>query len=115
MPDKSWKKAERLVARKNKYKTSAYERGRRFEYRVRRQLKEEGYFVVRSAKSGTVCDLVALKKGEILLIQCKLNKKISKKEREELAKLAEQVGGKALLAYSERRKLKFEEVKGGVK
>lgn len=100
---------------KMKYKTSAYERGRKFEYRVRKHLRDEGYFVVRSAKSGTVCDLVALKKGEILLIQCKLNKKISRKEKEELAKLAEQVGGKALLAYSEKRKLKFEEIKEGIK
>jgi len=96
---------------KKKYKTSAYERGRRFEYRVRKYLKEKGYFVVRSAKSGTVCDLVALKKGKILLVQCKLNKKISRKEKEELAKLAEQVGGKAILAYSEKRRLKFKEIR----
>ena len=41
------------------------------EYRVKELLEDDGYFVVRSAGSGGVADLVALKPGQVLLVQCK--------------------------------------------
>jgi Holliday junction resolvase len=41
------------------------------ENRVRALLEDDGYFVVRSAGSGGVADLVALKPGQVLLVQCK--------------------------------------------
>ena len=45
--------------------------GRVRENRVKDLLEEDGYFVVRSAGSGGVADLVALKPGQVLLIQVK--------------------------------------------
>jgi Holliday junction resolvase len=41
------------------------------ENRVKELLEDDGYFVVRSAGSGGVADLVALKRGQVLLIQVK--------------------------------------------
>ena len=41
------------------------------ENRVRALLEDDGYFVVRSAGSGGVADLVALKPGQVLLVQVK--------------------------------------------
>jgi Holliday junction resolvase len=41
------------------------------ENRVKELLEDDGYFVVRSAGSGGVADLVALKPGQVLLVQCK--------------------------------------------
>jgi Holliday junction resolvase len=41
------------------------------ENRVKELLEDDGYFVVRSAGSGGVADLVALKPGQVLLIQVK--------------------------------------------
>ena len=41
------------------------------ERRVKELLEDDGYFVVRSAGSGGVADLVALKPGQVLLVQCK--------------------------------------------
>jgi Holliday junction resolvase len=41
------------------------------ENKVRALLEDDGYFVVRSAGSGGIADLVALKPGQVLLVQCK--------------------------------------------
>ncbi|MFE5369219.1 group I intron-associated PD-(D/E)XK endonuclease [Streptomyces mirabilis] len=49
-----------------------YRRGADFERAVRADLVEHGYEVIRSAGSKTKVDLVAIKTGELLLIQCKL-------------------------------------------
>ena len=54
-----------------------YERGRNFEYRVKKFFESLGYFVVRSAGSHTMCDLVCLKPdlldmcSTVRLVQCK--------------------------------------------
>lgn len=49
-----------------------YRRGADFERAVRAHLADHGYEVIRSAGSKTKVDLVAIKSGELLLIQCKL-------------------------------------------
>lgn len=83
-------------------KTSSYARGRMFEWRVRDYFKENKYFVLRSPQSAGPVDLVALRKGEILLIQCKVNGKLSRQETIVLKELAGSVGGKALLISRDR-------------
>lgn len=50
---------------------SAYERGVRFERAARDDLQEHGYEVIRSAGSKSKIDLIAIKPGQLLLIQCK--------------------------------------------
>jgi len=72
-----------------------YNRGRSFEYRVKKYLENEGYLVVRSAGSKSPFDLVAISlkvyQPQILLVQCKYGAKISKKERDNLQALAKQI------------------------
>jgi len=53
-----------------KSKRSNYERGRDFEYRVKRALEGLGYVVVRCAGSKPV-DLVAMKPGVVIFVECK--------------------------------------------
>lgn len=48
-----------------------YATGRRFEYKVRKDLEQRGYYVERSAASKGAVDLFALGQQEILLVQCK--------------------------------------------
>ena len=50
-----------------------YERGRAFEYKVKRYLEKRGYFVVRSAGS-RFPDLIAIKNGKVLAIEVKNHK-----------------------------------------
>jgi Holliday junction resolvase len=50
--------------------TSTAHKGRYFEQRVKELLLKKGYFVVRCAASKP-CDLVAIKDGETILIECK--------------------------------------------
>lgn len=82
-----------------------YKMGRRFEYRIRDFLKGKGYFVLRSPRSGGPADLVAFKKGEVLMIQCKTGGLMLKKKKQELVSLAESVGAIAILAYKQKKKL----------
>lgn len=81
-----------------KTKLGAYAKGRSFEYRMRNYYRKQGYFVLRSAQSKGPADLVALKKNEILFIQCKLGGWINKKEKEKLILLAKSVGAIPILA-----------------
>jgi Holliday junction resolvase len=73
--------------------------GRHFEWRVRDYLKQKGYFVLRSPQSRGPVDLVAIRKGEILFIQCRINGYLEKAEKYELVELAKSVGAKACLAW----------------
>jgi Holliday junction resolvase len=52
-------------------KQSMYRVGRAFEYRTRDYLKSIGYIVMRSPGSRSPVDLVAIKRGGVLLVQCK--------------------------------------------
>ncbi len=49
-----------------------YKRGRAKEYRVKKKYEKCGYYVIRTAGSHGVCDLVAFgKAGNVIPIQCK--------------------------------------------
>jgi hypothetical protein len=52
-----------------------YERGQAVEWRARKELKEQGFFVVRAAASKTCVDLVAIGRGMVVLIQLKRSKR----------------------------------------
>jgi len=68
-----------------------YRIGRAFEYRTRDDLKKRGYFVLRSPRSGSPIDLVAIKPGTVLFIQCKRSGQIGVKEWNEVVDLAASV------------------------
>ncbi len=50
---------------------TAYERGRRFEYRVQADYKKRGWVTIRSAGSHGPCDLICGNGGEVNVVQCK--------------------------------------------
>jgi len=79
-------------------KQTRYRLGRAFEYQTRDLFREHGYFVLRSPRSGSPVDLVAIKKGRIAFIQCKRSGCIVSKEWNALFDLAQSVGAVAVLA-----------------
>jgi len=72
-----------------------YISGYHFELRVKKYLEEKGYYVIRSAGSKSKVDLLAIATWNVqqynlptmLLVQCKHNIKISKKEKDGLRNL----------------------------
>lgn len=86
-----------------------YTKGRTFEYRVRDYLRKRGFFVVRQTKS-TFPDLIAMRKGKVLLIECKVNGQLSREERAIILSISEATGGKPILAQRTRRSLDFTQV-----
>lgn len=80
---------------------NSYKKGRRFEYKVRDYLISKGFFVVRQAKSAFP-DLLAINKGICHAIECKVNKYLSKKEKEGLAKLYKEHRIFPWLAYQKK-------------
>jgi Holliday junction resolvase len=79
-----------------------YGHGASFEYRVRNYYKKLGYFVLRSPHSSGFADLVAIRQGEVLLIQCKMAGKLRRREKEGLFRLARSIGAKPLMVAKER-------------
>ena len=75
-----------------------YRNGAQLERAARVVLESVGYYVIRSAGSKGAADLVALKPGEVLLVQCKLDGKMPPAEREAFAKLADRLGVVSLIA-----------------
>lgn len=82
-------------------KTRLYKRGRDFEYRVKAFLEENGYLVWRSPASRSSVDLVAIKKGVILFVQCKRSGYIRVEERKKLKDLADSVGAIPIYAVAD--------------
>jgi Holliday junction resolvase len=66
---------------------SHYSRGANFERRVAAYYKDKGFLVIRSAGSHSPVDLVALRAGEVILIQVKIDGRLSKIAREQLIEL----------------------------
>lgn len=76
-----------------------YRRGADFERTVRDDLQGHGYEVIRSAGSKTKVDLVAIKSGELLLIQCKLpSSDLPTSEWNRLRELARMCGARPIVA-----------------
>lgn len=78
-----------------------YFKGRRFEWKVKEYFKSHGYVVIRSAASKPI-DLVAMKEGIVLFIECKYNAPLTKFEKEQLLSLATQAGAIPILAVKKK-------------
>jgi holliday junction resolvase Hjr len=80
---------------------TTYERGRSFEWKVAKDLTDNGYLVIRAAGSKGAADLVAFKPGEVLFIQCKTGGagECAPSEWNEFHRLATSVGSVPILAY----------------
>jgi Holliday junction resolvase len=96
---------------------STHQQGRQLEYAVRRRLKTHGYVVFRCAGSRPI-DLIAMKGGTILLIECKtgLNPHLSSKQMNYILDISKKVRAIPLLVV--RRKYRgmrwFQIKEGGV-
>jgi len=77
---------------------TAYVKGRKLEYATMADLEDNGYTCWRTAGSHGKTDIIALKPGELLFIQCKLDGKAPPAERFKLRQLAQWAGASPLLA-----------------
>jgi len=94
-----------------------YEKGRLLEYAVKRKLEEADYTVFRCAGSKP-CDLMALKLGEILLVECKAgrNPYASQEALNRLKTLAQEVGATPVLAVRKtHRSIRFHRINEALK
>ncbi len=80
-----------------------YNRGRAFEYKIKKEFEKKGCLVFRTAGSHSVADLIAIpplrnvKEWNPILIQCKATiSQNYKKEVRELEKVAKEYGCRAL-------------------
>ncbi len=87
---------EATVAGKKK-KTSSYKLGRSLEYAAKKLLLAADYYVVRSAQSKGLIDLVALRRDGNLFVQGKISGNISTSEAFELIALADKVDALPIL------------------
>ncbi len=86
---------------------SNYHRGRDLEHRVRTHLRDEGYEVLRTAGSKSKVDLVAIKTGQILFVQCKRSGSLPPAEWNALWDLAAMAGAVPVLAEQLTRGRKY--------
>ena len=92
---------------------SNYEVGRRLEYRIRDLFRRNGYFVIRAAQSKPI-DLVCLRNGRSVLVECKAGSSfLGKERRRELLELARQAGAAVVLARRKRRMVELTELESG--
>ena len=77
---------------------SRYDGGADLERAAKKVLEDSGYYVIRSAGSKGVADLAALKRGEVLLVQCKTDGRIDPAGRVALRTVAIPLGATCLVA-----------------
>ncbi len=82
---------------------SNYEAGRRLEYRIRDLFRRQGFLVIRAAQSKPI-DLVCIRDGKSVLIECKAGGSFLGPDRKkELLGLSEQAGAPIILARRRRK------------
>jgi len=80
-----------------------YEKGRRFEYYVKKKYEDDGCFVVRAAGSKGPVDLIIIRpNGWIWFVQCKKRFYISPKQKQELVACAKKFKAFAVLIGKKR-------------
>ena len=79
-------------------KQTMYRLGRALEYRCRDFFKARGYFVLRSPRSGGKVDVVAIRTGEVLFIQCKRGGSLGVKEWNDVFEISKSVGAMPIMA-----------------
>jgi Holliday junction resolvase len=94
-----------------------YNRGRAFEYKVRDLFRESGYYVIRSAGSKGIADLVAIKNesgwsmNETCFIQCKKSGKLNGIEKKDMIDLCSKLAVTPILARYKEKKIELIELR----
>lgn len=92
---------------------SNYETGRRLEYRIRNLFRKQGFLVIRAAQSKPI-DLVCIRDGKPVLVECKAGRSYMGRERkEELLQFSQQSGAPVVLARRRRRKVELTNLSDG--
>ncbi len=92
---------------------SNYEAGRRLEYRIRDLFRKQGFFVVRAAQSKPI-DLVCIRNGRTVLVECKAGRSFLGDERkEELMGISEATGAAIVLARRKHRRVELTNLADG--
>jgi Holliday junction resolvase len=79
-----------------------YKKGRALEYECKKVLEGMGYFCIRSAGSHSPADLVAAKRGSILLVQVQKGSHLPREKERALKAACKQAGAIGLFAYKRR-------------
>ena len=92
---------------------SNYAVGRRLEYRIRDLFRKQGYFVIRAAQSKPI-DLVCIRNGRTVLIECKAGRSFLGGERkQELLGISEATGAPVVLARRKHRMVELTNLADG--
>ena len=78
--------------------TTNYKRGADFERRAQKFLERIGYAVVRSAGSHSPADLVAMRHGELVCVQCKRDGRLDPEEWNDFWEFCELAGALPVIA-----------------
>lgn len=78
-----------------------YEKGRRFEYWIKRQLESENFCVLRSAGSHSVVDIVGFRQDSCLLVQAKTTGETIANENDAFRKYQKEIESLAQLEVPE--------------
>lgn len=83
------------------------------EYRVRDIFRKNGFFVLRAAQSKPI-DLVCLRDGKSVLVECKAGTSfLGDKRKRELLDLGQQAGATVVLARRRHRKVELTNLGNG--
>lgn len=91
---------------------SAYEQGRRIEYKVVHLLAANGYETQRAASSKGVADVIGIKEGQVVLVSCKRSKMPPPAERADLLRVASLLPGLVPLVAIGLPRLTFRKLLG---
>lgn len=93
---------------------SGYEVGRRVEYAVTANLRENGYRIQRAASSKGLADVIAMKQGQILFVSVKRTTPDGPADRARLIEVADWVApfGVPLIALGPVSKLAYRRLTG---
>lgn len=90
-----------------------YQTGRRLEYRIRDLFRKNGYFVVRAAQSKPI-DLVCIRNGKSVLVECKVGRSwLGPSRKEELLSIAERAGAPIVVARRRSKRVELTYLDGG--
>ena len=85
----------------------SYKRGYAFENSLKKKLEAKGFYVIRSAGSKGVFDLIAIRNGKVYGIQCKIGDYIHERELIQITDTAKRFGIYPVVAFKDGRKIKL--------
>jgi len=90
-----------------------YVKGRAFENYVANYLRRNGFYVVRSAGSKRIFDLVAIYRGNVYGIQCKTNGRLLRKEITEMLRNYVEHAIEPIFAFRQNRRVILQNLRTG--